>query len=143
MSVRRVVIGRRADGTFGAFVSKAGFDALVTPDANLLLNISSKVSFLLQLGLVGASQVVPLGLSRSPVVMVTSENSLGGTLANYNGPGGPTRPSPLAYVIPNGSGGFSVGLSPASSATINGNGASVTINCSVGTVYAVYSQAFT
>jgi len=141
VTTRRILIGRRADGANGIFVAKPGFDAYTALDANLLLNISSKVSSLLQAGLVASSQVVPLGLSRPPLVLVTSENSLGGTLASYHGPGGPARPSPLPYEIPNGSGGFTVGMNPSSSATINGGGASVSVICSVATVYAVYSQA--
>lgn len=143
MSTRRIVIGRRSDGTEGLFVSKAGFDAYSTPDANLVMNISNKVSMLLLLGLVSSSQTISLGLTRSPIVLVTSENNLRGTLAAYSGPGGPVRPSPLFFETPNGSGGYNVGMSPASSATINGNGASVTISCGVATVYAVYSKAFT
>lgn len=143
MTTRRIVIGKRSDGTEGIFVSKAGFDAYSTADANLVMNISSKVSVLLLLGTVSSTQVISLGLSRSPTVLVTSENSLQNTIAGYTGPGGPARPSPLLTLTPDGHGGYIVGQAPASSATINSNGASMTVSCSVATVYAVYSKAFT
>ena len=131
MSTRRIVIGRRADGTYGIFVSRPGFDAYTTADVNLVLNIQSKVSQLILMGSVNSTQVVPLGLSRSPVVLVTSKNTMAG-VPGYVGPGGPTRPSPLA-----------INVSAFASATINGNGASVTINAPIPTTFAVYAKPFT
>jgi hypothetical protein len=142
MSTRRVVIGKRADGTYGIFVSKAGFDANNAANGNLMLNISSKVSTLLMMGKVFSSQVIPLGLSRSPITLVTTENSLTG-LPGYGGSGGPCRPSPLMSLTPNGNGGYVVGSGPPGTLTVNGNGASMTISCSGPTVYAVFSKAFT
>jgi len=142
MSTRRVVIGKRADGAYGIFVSKAGFDAYTTADSNLLLNVSSKVSTLLLLGKVSSTQTIALGLSRSPIVLVTTQNSLSG-LPGYSGSGGPCRPSPLMSMTPDGSGGYVVGYTTPGTATINGNGASMTVTCGGPTVYAVYSKAFT
>lgn len=130
MTTRRVIIGKRSNGDNGIFVSPAGVDAFTAADSQLLLNIQSKVSQLILLGRVSSSQTVALGLNRSPVVLCTSRNTLAG-VPGHSGSGGPTRPSPLN------------GSFPTSSATINGNGASMTINCSVDTVYAVYGLAFT
>ncbi|WP_257195872.1 MULTISPECIES: hypothetical protein [unclassified Bradyrhizobium] len=125
------------------FVSKgSGFDAHTTADSNLILNVSAKVSTLLLLGKVSATQTIALGLSRSPIVMVTTQNPLTG-LPGYSGSGGPCRPSPLITMTPDGSGGYIVGISPPGAAIINGNGASLTVSCSGPTVYAVYSKAFT
>jgi hypothetical protein len=143
MTTRRVVIGKRADGTNGLFVSKVGFDAYNTADANLILNVSSKVSMLLLMGKVGSTTTIALGLSRSPIVLVTTLNPLSSNLPGYSGSSGPARPSPFMTLTPDGHGGFVVGSSPPGTATINSNGASVTITCSVTTVYAVFSKAFT
>jgi hypothetical protein len=142
VSTRRVVIGKRGDGTYGIFVSKPGFDANSAASGNLMLNITSKVSTLLMMGKVASSQVIALGLSRSPIVLVTTQNSLSG-LPGYGGSGGPCRPSPLMSLTPDGHGGYVVGSSPPGTAIINSNGASMTISCSGPTVYAVYSKAFT
>ena len=131
MSTRRIVIGKRNDGTFGIFVSPSGVDAFTAADASLVLNIQSKVSQLILMGSVSSNQVISLGLSRSPVVHVTSKNTLAG-VPGYSGAGGPTRPSPLA-----------VNVSAFSYATINGNGASVTIIAPVPTSFAVYAKPFT
>jgi hypothetical protein len=130
MSDRRINVGKRNDGTYGIFVARPGFDAFTTADANLVLNIQSKVSQLLMLGHVASTQTISLGLSRSPMVLVTSKNTLA-SVPGHVGSGGPTRPSPLGN-------GF-----PFSSATINGNGVSLTVSCSVDTTYAVYSTPFT
>jgi hypothetical protein len=141
VSTRRVVIGKRGDGTFGIFVSRDGFDAFNTADANLLLNISSKVSALILLTTVASTQTISLGLSQSPLALVTSLNGLE-SLPGYTGTGGPARPSPFLLLIPNGDG-FIITRTPVASATINGNGASLTISCSAPTTVAVYSKPFT
>jgi hypothetical protein len=143
VTVRRVVIGKRGDGTYGIFASKDGFDAFSTADANLLLNISTKVSSLILLTHVSSTQTISLGLSRSPVAIVTSLNSLNSLPGFPGGVPGPARPSPFLVLIPDGSGGFMFSRTPVASATINGNGASVTVNCSASTSLAVYSKPFT
>jgi hypothetical protein len=142
VSTRRVVIGKRGDGTFGIFVSRDGFDSFNTADANLLFNISSKVSALILLTTVASTQTISLGLSQSPLALVTSLNGLS-SLPGYSGTGGPARPSPFLLLIPDGSGGFIITRTPVSSATINGNGASLTISCSAPTTVAIYSKPFT
>jgi len=131
MSTRRIVIGKRNDGTFGIFVSPAGVDAFFAADSSLILNIQSKVSQLILLGQVSSSQTISLGLSRSPIVLVTSKNSLAG-IYGYPGGAGPVRPSPLG-----------TNVSAFSYAVINGNGASVSISAPVPTTVAVYAKAFT
>jgi hypothetical protein len=143
MTTRRVVVGKRANGANGLFVSKVGFDAFNTPDANLILNITSKVSTLLLMGKVGSTATIALGLSRSPIVLVTTLNPLNSNLPGYSGSSGPARPSPFMTLTPDGSGGYVIGSTPPGTATINSNGASVTVTCSVTTVYAVFSKAFT
>jgi hypothetical protein len=132
---RRVRVGPRVDGNVGLFIAPPGGDAATLPDANLVLNVTSKVSQLLLLGRVSVSgSVVPLGLSRSPFVFLTSQF----TFTGVAGPG-PIRPSPP----------FVVGAQGAS-ASINGNGASMTVNLAsttlagqLQTIYQVFSQAFT
>lgn len=125
----RVVLGQRANGDFGLFISPPGADAMTAADAALVLNVSSKVSQLILLGSVAAGGgVVPLGLGRSPFVFVTSSFDFTGVAGHTAGPG-PLRPSPLRG-------------SP-SSAAINSNGASMTITAPSKTTYAVYSSAFT
>lgn len=127
---RRIVIGRRGNGDCGLFVAKPGYDAYTASPAQLLMNITSAVSQLILIGSVPSTQLVPLGLSRSPYVFVTSYNNLEAVPGHTWGPG-PVRPSPIGPSF------------PVSTATINANGASMTINCSVRTVYTVYGKAFT
>lgn len=125
----RVVIGPRANGDVGVFVSPPGVDANTAADSALLLGITSKVSQLLLLGKIAASGTVILGLHRSPYVFLVSEYNFA-TIAGHVGGPGPIRPSPAP-------GGTS------SSATINSNGASMTITTTVPVSYQVYGQAFT
>lgn len=127
---RCVILGPRNDGTIGIFVSPAGVDAFTAADSALLLNISSKVSQLILLGRVSASAVITLGLSRSPYVFVTGQYDFSAIIGHTLGPG-PARPSP------------GVGQTN-TSATINSNGASMTISTPTQpVVYQVYAQAFT
>lgn len=127
---KRIVLGPRANGDVGLFVSPAGVDADTAADSALLLNVSEKVSQLILLGSIAAGGgTVTLGLGRSPFVFVTSQFNFSGVIGHTTGPG-PMRPSPLP------------GGSP-SSAQINSNGASMTITAPTKTTYAVYSQAFT
>ncbi len=93
MSDRRIVIGKRADGTLGVFVSPAGIDAHTATDAQLLLNISSKVPQLILLGAVASSQSVVLGTGRAPYVFLTNRQSMVG-VPGYGNLDGPIRPAP-------------------------------------------------
>ncbi|SFM00753.1 hypothetical protein SAMN03159423_4880 [Bradyrhizobium sp. NFR13] len=102
MSDRRVVFGKRADGTLGVFVSPVGIDAFTATDDQLLLNISSKIPQLILLGAVASSQSVPLGVGRAPYVFLTNRQSMG-TVPGYGALDGPVRPSPnFAYGAPTG-----------------------------------------
>lgn len=130
MSVRRAVIGRRANGELGVFVSPAGVDALTASDEQLILNISSKVAQLLMLGFVNSSTTIPLGLSRVPIVFLTSYTTLNG-ITGYESYNGPLRPSPSAM------GSYT---HAASSATVNGGGDSLTLNGPTKMTFAVYNQ---
>ncbi|WP_454629514.1 hypothetical protein [Bradyrhizobium cenepequi] len=126
----RRIVAQQSSGARGLFVSKSGFDAYTAADADLLLNVTSKVSQLILLGNIAAGGgTVALGLHRSPYVFVTSTFDFTGVIGHTLGPG-PMRPSPM----PGGS---------SSSATINSNGASMTITAPTKTIYAVYGQAFT
>ncbi|WP_154071154.1 hypothetical protein [Bradyrhizobium lablabi] len=99
------------------------------PDSLLTLNVTSKVSQLLLMGRITSSQTIPLGLSRSPYVFITSQFDFSGVTGHTAGPG-PFRPSPPPF-------------GTHSSATINSNGASMTLSVAYPTTYQVYSQAFT
>jgi hypothetical protein len=127
---KRVVIGPRANGDVGLFVSPSGVDADTASDSQLLLNVTSKVSQLILTGLVAAgTPTIALGLSRSPFVFITSQWDWSGVVGHTLGPG-PFRPSPP----PSGT---------ASTVTINSNGASMTISAAYTVYYQVYGQAFT
>src|SRR5258708_27263715 len=102
---------------------------MTAADSTLILNVTSKVSQLLLMGRISSSQAIALGLSRSPYVFITSQFNWAGVAGHTLG-AGPFRPSPA----PGSSG---------STATVNSNGVSMTISCSLPTVYQVYSQAFT
>ena len=126
---KRIVLGPRANGDVGVFVSPAGVDADTAADSALLLNVTSKVSQLILLGRITASGTIALGLGRSPYVFITSENNFSSVPGHTTGPG-PLRPSPPP-------GGTS------STCTINSNGASMTITTIYPVTYQVYGQAFT
>ena len=90
---RRVVIGKRANGENGIFVSNSGFDAFTTPDNNLILSVSSKIVQLLLLGFSNSNAYVPLGFGRMPVVILTTRLTMLG-VAGYGDFDGPSRPAP-------------------------------------------------
>lgn len=130
MTINRGVLGQRANGDIGAFISAPGFDADTTADSNLRLNASAKVSQLILMGRVAAgSYLVPLGLARSPYVLITSEWNWAGVAGHTLG-SGPFRPSPP----PGGT---------AASCTINSNGASMSLVAPYGLIYQVFGQAYT
>lgn len=126
---RRIVLGPRGNGDVGLFVSPPGVDAFTASDASLLLNVTSKVSQLILLGRITSSQTIALGLGRSPLVFITSQFDFSGVIGHTAGPG-PFRPSPPPF-------------GTRSTATINGNGLSMTLSIAYPTTYQVYSQAFT
>ena len=127
----RIVLGARANGDKGLFISPSGVDAMTAPDNALLLSATSKVSQLLMIGRVTVSpSLIILNLSRSPFVFITSEFNFANVIGHTLGPG-PLRPSPpLGAVGP-------------STCVINGNGASMTINTVNPCLFEVFSQAFT
>lgn len=129
---KRVIIGPRANGDIGVFVSPPGVDADTAADSALRLSITSKVSQLILLGRVSAgSHLISLGLGRSPYVFITSQWDFSGVIGHTLGPG-PFRPSPPPFTG-----------AVVSSVTINSNGASMSISAGYTLVYAVYGQAFT
>lgn len=126
---KRIIIGPRANGDVGMFVSPVGVDADTAADSALLLSATSKVSQLILMSRVSSSTTIPLGLSRSPYVLITSQWDWTGVAGHTLGPG-PFRPSPVAGGI-------------ASYVQINSNGASMFVSCVLPTLYEVYGQAFT
>ena len=125
---RRIVKGVRANGDSGLFVAPAGLDAFTASDNQLILSISGKVSQLILLGYVNGSGTVVLGLTRRPIVLLTSQNTIS-ELFLYSQLDGPIRPSPYRF------GGS------AATATINGNGDSLSISSAIKTYYAVFNEA--
>lgn len=147
MTIPRVIIGRRSasDPTPGIYISPPGVNAESAPESALVLNISTKISQLIMQGYVTGNTTIPLGLSRSPFVFLTSRYNMSADFG-YGALVGPIRPSPYttSILVPNGSGGFLIlPAPPSSTATINGNGASMTISTTVRTDYVVYRNAFT
>ena len=127
---RRVRGGPRANGDVGLFIGPPGADAATAADAALILNVSSKVSQLILMGRAIQSVTVPLGLSRSPFVFLTSQYDWASVIGHTLGPG-PFTPSPP----------FLAGASP-STAAINNHGESVSLNLVFPAVYQVYSATF-
>lgn len=130
MATKRIVLGTRANGDEGLFVAPVGIDADTAGDSQLRMSIVSKISQLLMIGRVSAGvSDIPLGLSRSPYVFLTSQYDFSGISGHTLGPG-PFRPSPP----------------PArdfSSVLIISNGNSLRITSTYTCIYQVYSQAFT
>lgn len=125
----RVVIGPRANGNVGMFVSPPGVDADTAADSALLLSVTAKVSQLILVGHVSASASgIVLGLSQRPFVFITSEFNFSGVPGHTTGPG-PCRPSPI-----------NAGAS--STATIQSSGATMDISTSLPVSYFVYGAAF-
>lgn len=72
----RIVLGRRANGTYGLFVSAPGFDADVASNDQLLLGLNQ---FTEQLLLAGSTASLPafvpfVGFANAPYVFLTSTN---------------------------------------------------------------------
>lgn len=127
---KRIVLGPRANGDVGIFVSPVGVDADTAADSALRMTITSKVSQLILMGRVSIGTTnIPMGLTRSPYVFLTSQFDFSGVIGHTLGPG-PFRPSP-------------VGSNIQSACAIVGNGASLTIVAAYVCVYQVYSQAWT
>lgn len=137
---RRVVIGRRANGDTGVFVSPVGVDAYTTADANLVLGISARVSQLLLLGSVSSSQSVALGFGGVPHVLITSLQTVNLSYITFNGP---VRPSPMMTSTPDGSGGYTYTSADPSFADIASDGSSMYVTAPRKTIYAVYNRAIT
>ncbi len=127
---RRVVIGRRANGDYGIFCSPPGVDAFTAPDDQLNLSASSRVVQLLQLGVLGSSGSVYLGLSIRPIVLVFGTGNATGELPGYPGVSGVARPAPL------------YGGDPQAFTDIASDGSSMYVTCSIRTIYAVYNRQF-
>lgn len=126
----RIVIGQRANGDSGIFVSPPGVDADTAADSALVLNVSAKVSQMILMGRLGAGTYnVPLGLTHPPYVFVTSQWDWAGVVGHTLGPG-PFRPSPPFPAA------------AVSKCIVNGSGASVDIYAGYSVVYQVYSQAY-
>ena len=127
---RRARVGARANGDVGLFIGPPGADAAAAADAALILNVSSKVSQLILMGRATSSGIVPLGLSRSPFVFLTSQFDWAGVIGHALGPG-PFRPSPP----------FIASASP-STAAINNHGESMSLSLVFPATYQVYSATF-
>jgi hypothetical protein len=125
---RRARLGPRANGDVGLFSGQPGADAATAADAALILNVSSKVSQLILMGRATSSVTVPLGLSRSPFVFLTSQFDWSNVIGHTLGPG-PFRPSPPPF-------------GNASSCAINNHGESMTLSLSFPATYQVYSATF-
>lgn len=127
---RRVVLGRRANGDYGLFVSPPGVDAYTAPDDQLNLSASNRVAQLLQIGAVGGSTSVFLGLSVRPIVVLFGTGNVSGELVGYPGVQGIGRPAPL------------FASDPVSYVDVAGDGSSMAITCGARCVYAVYNRQF-
>ena len=129
--MKRIVLGPRANGDVGLFISPPGVDADTAADSALVLNVTSKKSQLILLGSISPSGgLIPLGLGQKPFIFITSQWNFSGVIGHTLG-AGPMRPSPMLG-----------GLSQASTATVNSGGSSMTIACTTKTTFAVYSQVF-
>lgn len=133
----RLVLGKRANGDTGVFMSPSGVNAMTAADSALLMNISSKISQLILLGTVPSNALVSLGLGSQPIVLLTTYSAFvlideNNNLITLNGP---TRPSPVgsAAVTVSGTG---------ANVTINSSGASMSISTPGKVTYAVYSKTF-
>lgn len=146
MTTPRVVIGRRSAGdpTAGIFISPPGVNVETALDAELTLNISTKVNQIILQGYVTGDTTIPLGLARSPFVFLTSRYNMAADYG-YGTLVGPIRPSPYTttIMVQEGDHFTYYPAPPSSTATINGNGDSVTITTPVRTDYVVFRNAFT
>ncbi len=127
---RRVVIGRRANGDYGIFASPPGVDAFTAPDDQLNLSASNRVVQLLQMGVLGSSSSVYLGLSVRPIVLIFGSGNTAGELPGYPGVVGVARPAPL------------YNTDPQAYTDIASDGSSMFVTCATRTIYAVYNRQF-
>jgi hypothetical protein len=127
---RRVVLGQRANGDYGLFVSPPGIDAYTAPDDQLNLSASNRLTQMLQIGVVTESQNVHLGLTVRPIVMLFGSGNTTGELPGYPGIVGVARPAPL------------FGGDPIAYADIASDGSTMAITCSTRTIFAVYNRDF-
>lgn len=145
MIVPRVVIGKRSqtDPTPGLYVSPPGINAQTADPSQLTLNVSAKVNQLLVQGYVTANAIIPLGVTRRPIVFLTSRYNMASDYG-YSHLAGPIRPSPYTNTLARstGSGMVYTPAPPSSFATINDGGASMTITTTVRTDYSVYRSSF-
>lgn len=125
---RRAVIGLRANGDAGMFVSPPGVDAFTATDDQLNLSASDRVTQLLQLGVVYSSGSVYLGLPVRPAVLLFGSGNATGELPGYSGVVGVARPAPL------------YGGDPQAYADMASDGSSMYITCGIRTIYAVYNR---
>jgi len=126
---KRVVLGRRADNTYGLFISVPGVDVDYASSDQLLVGLTQATSQIVMIGVVGAgSTLVPLGFTRSPFVLLNTFQSMNNTLYTF---AGRMKPSP-----------FDVEANGARS-QINGNGASMTVSSGLGCGYTVANAAYT
>lgn len=130
MSDRRIVIGKRANGDLGIFVSKVGYDAHTASDSDLVLNISSKISQLLMLGFVPSTDTVPLGFGAAPYIMLTGQADMT-SVPLYGSLSGPVRPAPLGIFGATASGSY---------ADVASDGAFMNLYTSVKCSYAVFNS---
>jgi hypothetical protein len=127
---RRVVLGQRANGDYGLFVSPPGIDAYTAPDEQLSLSASNRMAQLLQIGAIGGSTTVFLGLSIRPIVILFGTGNITGELPGYPGVQGVGRPAPL------------FAGDPQSYVDIAGDGSAMNVTCGARTIYAVYNRQY-
>ncbi len=126
--VKRVIIGKRGTD-YGLFISPPGVDADTASPDQLLVNLTLAVSQIVMIGIAPVgSNVVPLGFTRSPYVLLNTFQVLNNVSYSF---AGRVRPSP-----------FDVEASGAT-ATINSNGLSMTVNSGLGCGFTVLNQAYT
>jgi hypothetical protein len=117
----RVVLGKR-NNEFGLWASPPGVDALTASPSQLILQMTNLVDQIILVGAVGSSQVVPLGLSDRPLVLLISKGTHP-TFGTYA-----ARPSPLGTDVNN--------------TSVAVNAASMSINTSRIVSYLVFRRAF-
>lgn len=129
---RRLYIGER-DGEAGFFLAPPGVDAKTAPLNQLKMSVTNRVAQFIMIGLTGtANTTVQLGLSRVPIVVLIGRQSIPSWVPGYPD-NVPIRPSP-----------WHQNLGPIySTATVNGNGASMTVTGAVSKVHIVYRLPIT
>jgi hypothetical protein len=78
MSTRRILLGKRGDGTTGLFVAKSGFDAMTASDDDLLMNMNQFTEQMIMFGqtisIPPSGTVIPFGFTNVPFVILTGTN---------------------------------------------------------------------